>query len=152
MPSTQEITRANNDAVRHLYEGEFGQSLYSATKALERMQATLRANDQGGDQEAIIKPPACKMIRSIPLPKLSDALAKVDSGAVDLFQCGLWFDCGQENKQQDILLAAVLLYNTGLCHHMLALRQQAGSSKMLERALTMYTMASHLLTLSLIHI
>lgn len=115
-----------------------------ATKALEIIQHTLL---QPHDETQFLDSYSSRRIRSIPLPHLT-AASEAGNGAIDVFNRALAFDCGySRDKHHDVVLAGVLLYNAGLCHHVQAI-EHAGSRCLLRRAMRMYSMASALLTTS----
>lgn len=83
-------------------------------------------------------------IRSISLSTMTAHFSSINNNIIPLFDRALVFQHGDDscdNSEDDISLAAVLLFNTGLCHHIQAL-QQGDATHLLRKAFKMYSLAS----------
>jgi hypothetical protein len=155
MQTSQDVAKRNCDVVASLMNRDFETCIARSTKALEMIQVQLRAagvvEDNDDSEIGMDMGVSPRKIRTILLP-LQASPAEVNKGAVEIFNGALAFDFDpsstrRRDRYHDILLSGVLLYNTGLCHHVQAM-ERTGSEMTLRRALNLYSMASALLSSS----
>ncbi|CAB9502735.1 hypothetical protein SEMRO_144_G067090.1 [Seminavis robusta] len=165
MQTSQDVARRNHHAISLLLKGAFDESLVHSHTALNTMQGIIdlpRWAPPGADDDAMNlddqeeEPLLTHNVWSIELSPAHDSLPLAYQGSVAFFNRALAFEFsssddndGQSEENtfhQDLTLAAVVLYNAGLCHHVRAIQSAKFQTPRLQKALQMYTMASCLLS------
>lgn len=159
--SSSKVIHQNHDAVASLLKGDYERSIACSWKALGMIQTIIMdpsptpiqqvrgEGDADANATFVAERQTAAIIRSIPLLPLPVSL-RVDEGAVALYNRALVLDAPMKTERrsaddEDLILAAVLLYNTGLCHHVQGLQNPTQSTRLLRTTLKMYTMASSIL-------
>ena len=170
-PTSSDVIHRNYYSVDSMLKNDYQRSLSFSGEAMEMIHTILARPQEGEAPTEPTTSSSSLFLRSVPLPALP-ASSGVNEGAVALFQNALVVEAthlqrsnghghGALERSQNVALAGVLLYNTGLCHHMQALSHMtttcssslkpvapASSSTttdLLCKAHKMYTMAMSLL-------
>jgi hypothetical protein len=158
MSASNEVVKMNHEAIVSLLKGDYSECLSVSRVALKLIQEVLRTAPPSPIADALMEDASEQdryseennsRISSVPLPEIPLPCSST-SGAFALFDRALVLDQKEADElqtndvKQSLLLAAIVLYNAGLSHH---LRGLLGcDTTELHNALRMYKMASCLLS------
>lgn len=156
--STHQVAKVNQLGVCSMVRGNYDESLSSYRIAFKHVQEVIRQQDddhhpsgRSEEEKTHFSWVLPSRLTSVPLSKegmMSCFSWNATDGAFELFDCALVYELCEERSEdtarENAVLAAVVLYNGALCHHVRGTRM--GCSKDLERALHLYKLSSHLIT------
>lgn len=143
---SRNVARINENAVSSLIAGDYQKSLSISRVALGMLR-NVRQNAPTRENFFVLKAKTFHdyklRVRSALLPNSRGTTCEENTGAFEIFNRALLLEheelCQMESTRQDITVAVVVLYNSGLCHHLRGL--QHGNSKDIATAAKMYTSA-----------